>query len=50
MFTRRFKKCYCMNNNSNYTNNNVIEDKCNDVCPCNLEECNVDQCECGFDE
>ena len=50
MFTRRYKKCYCMNNNTNCANNNVIEDKCDDVCPCNFEECNTDQCECGFDE
>ncbi|MEI3401129.1 MAG: hypothetical protein V8R51_01675 [Clostridia bacterium] len=42
MFTRRYKKCYCMNNNTNCANNNVIEDKCDDVCPCNFEECNTD--------
>ena len=50
MFTRRYKKCYCMNNNTNFTNTNVIEDKCNDICPYNFEECNKDECECGFDE
>ncbi len=50
MFTRRYKKCYCMNNNTTCNNKDVIEDKCNDVCPCNFEECNMDQCECGFDE
>ena len=50
MFRRRFKKCYCMNNSACDTSNNVIEDKCNDVCPCNIEECPTDECECGFDE
>lgn len=49
MFRRRYQKCCCMNNNSN-CNNNVIEDKCENVCPCNYEEYNEDQCECGFDE
>ena len=39
MFTRRYKKCYCMNNNVCDTNNNLIEDKCDDVCPCAYEEC-----------
>lgn len=51
MFTRRrFKKCFCMNNNDCTANMNVIEDKCDDVCPCSFEECERDQCECGFDE
>lgn len=51
MFTRRYKKCYCMNNNSDCnTDNSVIEDKCNDVCPYNLEDNENDMCECGFDE
>ena len=49
MFTRRYKKCYCMNNNSCDTNNSVIEDKCDDVCPyTDYEETN--DCACGFDE
>ena len=50
MFTRRHKKCYCMNNNVEYTNNNIIEDKCNDVGSCMCEECEKDECGCGFDE
>ena len=51
MFTRRYKKCYCMNNNSSCNNaTNMIEDKCTDVCPCNYEDYNMDECECGFDE
>ena len=43
------RKCYCMNNSVFNPNNNVIEDKCNDVYPTNYEECK-DECECGFDE
>ena len=51
MFTRRYKKYYCMNNNASNTDSNLIEDKCNDVCPCNnCENLNNDECECGFDE
>ena len=51
MFTRRYKKCFCMNNNSSCnTATNMIEDKCTDVCPCNYEDYNSDECECGFDE
>lgn len=50
MFTRRFKKCYCMNNSACSTDNSVIEDKCNDVCSYNFEENDNDMCECGFDE
>ena len=49
MFTRRYKKCYCMNNNSCTNTNNLIEDKCDDVCPNNYETYNND-CDCGFDE
>ena len=50
MFRSRFKRCYCMNNSAYNTNNNLIEDKCDDVCPCEYEECDQDNCECGFDE
>ena len=50
MFSRRHKKCYCMNNNANCTNNNMIEDKCNDVSSCMCEECDKNECGCGFDE
>ena len=50
MFRRRYQKCCCMNNNTNCTNSNVIEDKCDNICSCNYKECNEDQCECGFDE
>ena len=49
MLRRRYKKCYCMNNAQN-SNMNLIEDKCDNVCPCAYEECNKDQYECGFDE
>ena len=42
MFTRRYKKCRCINNTACCnTANNMLEDKCNDVCPCNYEM-NVD--------
>lgn len=50
MFRRRYQRCYCMNNNASCTDNNVIEDKCDDVCPCDYEECNNNDCGCGFDE
>lgn len=51
MFRRRYKKCYCMNNNCNDNTQNAIEDKCDNVCPCNYDDCNNDDmCECGFDE
>lgn len=49
MFTRRYKKCYCMNNNVYDTNNSLIEDKCDDVDNA-YEQCEKDMCECGFDE
>ena len=49
MLRRRYKKCYCMNNAQN-SNMNLIENQCDNVCPCAYEECNKDQCECGFDE
>ena len=48
---RRYKKCYCMNNN--YKNdcnmqNEVLEDKCNNIS--SYEENIYDGCLCGFDE
>ena len=50
MFSRRFKRCYCMNNDNTNSNNNMFEDKCNNVCSCNYEEYDKNDCECGFDE
>ena len=44
---RRYKRCHCMYNMNNYTQD-AIEDKCSDVCACNNYE--KDECECGFDE
>ena len=48
---RRFKKCYCMNNNYNNDSCNmpkdILEDKCNNV---SSYEDNYDGCACGFDE
>ena len=52
MFRRRYQRCYCMNNDTTCTSNNsnVLEDKCDNVCPCEYEECDTNECECGFDE
>lgn len=50
MFSRRFKKCYCMNNDKSIATANVIEDKCDNVCPTVCEDYNINNCECGFDE
>ena len=47
---RRYKKCYCMNNdykNNCNMNDEILEDKCNHV---NSYEDNYDSCSCGFDE
>lgn len=50
---RRYKKCYCMNNeyqnNSCNMQNEIMEDKCNHV-PTTYENNNMNSCECGFDE
>lgn len=52
MFRRRYQRCYCMNNDTTCTSNNsnVLEDKCDNVCTCEYEECDTNECECGFDE
>ena len=50
MFNRRYRKCYCMNNDYNNScslSNDIIEDKCNHV---NSYENYMDSCACGFDE
>lgn len=47
---RRYKKCYCMNNdykNNCNMNDEILEDKCNHV---TSYEDNYDSCSCGFDE
>jgi len=49
MFTRRYKKCFCMNNSESNSSDNMIESKCDNICPINYEE-NTNSCECGFDE
>ena len=48
MMNRRYRRCKCMYNMNNYTND-ALEDKCADVCSYhnNYEK---DECECGFDE
>lgn len=48
MMNRRYRRCQCMNNMANYTQD-AIEERCPEVvCPCNDHE--KDECECGFDE
>lgn len=47
MFSRRYRKCHCMNNMVNYTQD-AIEDKCSNICGCNNEV--KDECACGFEE
>ena len=47
---RRYKKCYCMNNdykNSCNMQDEILEDKCNNV---SSYEDSYDSCACGFDE
>ena len=48
MFRRRFQKCYCMNNGNNNMNSNMIEDKCDNVCPSSYEEINTEKWELYF--
>ncbi len=43
------RRCQCMNNMSNY-NQDVIEDKCSNTCPCSCKDYEKDECGCGFDE
>ncbi len=50
MFSRRYKKCYCMNNSATTNDNSIIEDKCNDVEPYSCDDIMSDECDCGFDE
>ena len=53
MFTRRYQRCSCMNNQAWNTSTNMIEDKCNNDCStnCSYEQQEpVNCCECGFDE
>ena len=51
MIYRRFRKCYCMNNNQNSQDcSNNIEKSCNNIsnscCETNFNE----NCNCGFDD
>ena len=50
MFTRRYRKCCCMNNSGCNENKEMLEDKCDNICSCNCENYEKDECECGFDE
>lgn len=49
---RRYKKCYCMNNNYNSDScsmqKEILEDKCDHVN--SYADENYDSCACGFDE
>ncbi len=49
---KRYRKCYCMNNNyNNYCDNeqqdDIMETQCNNV---SSYENEMDDCECGYDE
>ena len=44
---RRFRRCHCMYNMNNYSQD-AIEDKCSNMCNCN--ENHNDECGCGFEE
>ena len=48
MFYYNRRRCSCMNNNSCDMQEELIEDKCNNVCTCDNND--YDECECGFDE
>lgn len=47
MMNRRYRRCQCMNNMNNYSQD-VIEEKCLNTCNCN--DNHKDDCECGFEE
>ena len=46
MMNRRFRRCRCMYNMNNYSQD-VLEDKCSNV---STTQNYNDECECGFDE
>lgn len=47
MLSRRNRRCKCMNNNSN-TTQELMEDRCQNTCNC-MENLNND-CDCGYEE
>lgn len=47
MLNRRYRKCKCMNNMTNYTKD-ALEERCQNMCQCDDYE--KDKCECGFEE
>lgn len=50
MINRRFRRCYCMNNNQHCQNKDMIEKACNSN-KCNCPTMGYNQnCSCGFDE
>ena len=48
MMNRRYRRCKCMYNMNNYSQD-VLEDKCSNACQCNNDYAK-DECECGFEE
>lgn len=50
MFTRRYRKCCCMDNSGCNEDKEMLEDKCDNICSCNCENHEENECECGFDE
>ena len=44
---RNYRKCYCINNNCDNFQEDVIEKQCNDVMS---YEDDMDSCDCGFDD
>lgn len=47
MMNRRYRRCRCMYNMNNFSQD-VLEDKCSNVYP--DKNYTKDECECGFDE
>lgn len=50
MYNFRYRRCFCMNNNySTNSNEEVLEDRCQNNC-CSCNESYNDNCGCGFDD
>ena len=50
MYNFRYRRCFCMNNNySTNSNEEVLEDRCQNNC-CSCNEFYNDNCGCGFDD
>ena len=44
---KNYRKCYCMNNNCNNLENDVIENQCSDIMSYDDD---INDCDCGFDD